>query len=121
MLAGDVENMYSRRAEGARDGRELGLEELQAHALDNIGLSRVGLGDRGGFDDVERSIEIADAINSVESVRGHGNLASALDDLGELERSFHARKEARRRAERFGFDDWLFWLRGEEALVSFSG
>ena len=94
---------------------ELGLEELQAHALDNIGISRLGKGDERGFDDLERSIAIADSINSVESARAYGNLASALDDFGELERGFEMLREARRRAERFGLDDWILWLRGEVA------
>ena len=92
---------------------ELGLEELQAHALDNIGVSRIGKDDERGFADLERSIAIADSINSVESARAYGNLASALADFGELERGFEMLREARRRAERFGLDDWLLWLRGE--------
>ncbi len=94
---------------------ELGLDELQAHALDNIGVSRLGTGDRGGLEDLERSIQIADAINSVESARAYGNLGSALHDSGELDQSFEMLKEARRRAERFGLDDWLLWLRGQTA------
>ena len=92
---------------------ELGLEELQAHALNNIGVSRLGMGDRGAIEDLERSIEISDAINSVESARAYGNLASSLVEHGELERSAELLKEAYRRAERFGLDDWLLWLRGE--------
>jgi tetratricopeptide (TPR) repeat protein len=94
---------------------ELGLEELQAHALNNIGTSRLVEGDDGGFADFERSIEIADAINSVESARAYGNLASALVDFGELERAWEMLDEARVRAERFGLDDWLNWLHGESA------
>ena len=94
---------------------ELGLDELQAHALDNIGVSRIGKDDERGFADLERSIAIADSINSVESARAYGNLASALADFGELERGFEMLGEARRRAERFGLDDWLLWLRGEVA------
>ena len=92
---------------------ELGLDELQAHALNNIGVSRLGMGDRGAIEDLERSIEISDAINSVESARAYGNLASSLVEHGELERSAELLQEAHRRAERFGLDDWLLWLRGE--------
>src|SRR5262249_26364500 len=94
---------------------ELDLPEIQAQALDNIGLSRVNLGDLEGFQDVERSIEIADAINSVESARAYGNMASLLADMAELERSWGMLAEARLRAEKFGLDDWLLWLRGEGA------
>ena len=115
MLAGDGEHAIRVGREALAMAEELGLEELQAHALDNIGLGRLGLGDEGGLADLERSIEIADAINSVESARALGNMASALEDLGELDRSFEMREQARLRCERFGLDDWLLWLRGESA------
>jgi class 3 adenylate cyclase/tetratricopeptide (TPR) repeat protein len=115
MLAGDSERAIPAGREALAMAEQLGLEELQAAALDNIGISRVQLGDRRGLDDLERSIEIADAINSVESARSYGNLASGLADLGELERSWEMVAEARVRAERFGLDDWLLWLRGESA------
>ena len=42
----------------------------------------------------------------------NGNLGSALLDLGEVDRSFEMLAETRGRAERFGLDDWLLWLRG---------
>jgi tetratricopeptide (TPR) repeat protein len=115
MLAGGAPHAIEVGRKALAMAEELGLEELQAHALDNIGLSRVAMGDQGGFEDVERSIEIADAINSVEVARALGNYASSLEDLGELERAYVVRAEARRRAERFGLDDWLNWLRGEAA------
>jgi tetratricopeptide (TPR) repeat protein len=115
MLAGDSEHGIRVGREALAMAEKLGLDELQAHALDNIGVSRLGIGDRGGFEDLERSIQIGDAINSVESARAYGNLASALVDFGELDRSFEMLKEARSRAERFGLDDWLRWLRGEFA------
>ena len=112
MLAGDREHAIRVGRQALAMAEELGLDELQAHALDNIGVSRLGIGDRGGVEDLERSIQIADAINSVESARAYGNLGSALLDLGEVDRSFEMLEEARRRAERFGLDDWLLWLRG---------
>jgi class 3 adenylate cyclase/tetratricopeptide (TPR) repeat protein len=115
MLAGEADRAIRVGREALAMAEELGLEELQAHALDNIGIARLGLGDHGGFADLERSIEIADAINSVESARAYGNLASSLDDFGELERAWELLDQARVRAERFGLDDWLYWLRGESA------
>ena len=114
MLAGNPEHAIEVGRKALAMAEELGLDEMQAHALDNIGLSRLALGDRSGFAELERSAEIADAINSIESARSLGNMASALQDIGELERSFAMREEARRRAERFGLDDWLLWLRAEK-------
>jgi tetratricopeptide (TPR) repeat protein len=115
MLAGATDDAIRGGLEALAMAEEQGLEELQAHALDNIGISRLGKGDERGFEDLERSIAIADSINSVESARAYGNLASALDDFGELEHGFEMLREARRRAERFGLDDWILWLRGEVA------
>jgi len=119
MLAGDNEPAIKAGREALAMAERLGFDELRAHALDNIGIARVQSGDRGGFEDLERSIEIADAINSVESARAYGNLASSLSDLGELERSFEMTKEAQVRAERFGLDDWLLWLRSESAFPEY--
>ena len=115
MLAGATEHAIRVGRQALAMAEELGLEELQAHALDNIGVARIGQGDHAGIADIERSIEIADRINSIESARAYGNLASALDDLGQLERSWELLHEGRLRAERFGLDDWLLWLRGESA------
>ena len=75
MLAGLGEQAIRVGRQALAMAEELGLDELQAHALNNIGVSRLGMGDRGGLEDLERSIEIADAINSVESARAYGNLA----------------------------------------------
>jgi class 3 adenylate cyclase/tetratricopeptide (TPR) repeat protein len=119
MLAGDNETAIRAGREALAMSEELELLEVQAHALDNIGIARVQSGDRGGFEDLERSIEIADAINSVESARAYGNLASSLSDMGELERAFEMMAEARVRAERFGLDDWLLWLRSESAFPEY--
>jgi tetratricopeptide (TPR) repeat protein len=113
MLAGDADHAIRVGREALAMAEELGLEELQASALNNIGVARLGHGDLGGRDDLERSIAIADSINSIESARSYGNLASELEELGELDRAQAMMEEARRRAERFGLADWLIWLRAE--------
>src|SRR5262249_24949380 len=77
-LAGNSERAIQVGEQALAMSDELGLAELQAHALTNLGMSRAQIGDRGGLDDLEKSIEIADAINSIESARGYGNLASTL-------------------------------------------
>jgi tetratricopeptide (TPR) repeat protein len=121
-IAGDRERAIDSGREALAMAEELGLDELKAHALNNIGISRTQLGGEDGFEELERSAEIADSINSVESARSYGNLASALSDLGDLEQAWKVLAEARRRAERFGLDDWLLWLRGESAYPAyFSG
>jgi class 3 adenylate cyclase/tetratricopeptide (TPR) repeat protein len=62
---------------------ELGLELLRCRVLNNVGSAKAGLGDRAGVADLERSVEIALAINSVPDIfRGYNNLAAALGRLG---------------------------------------
>jgi class 3 adenylate cyclase/tetratricopeptide (TPR) repeat protein len=92
---------------------ELQLDEIRAFALNNIGISRLATGDHGGLDDVEQSLAIAVSINSAESVRAYGNLASMLEDLGELERASAMVAEGRRLGERFGLGEARRWLRAE--------
>jgi class 3 adenylate cyclase/tetratricopeptide (TPR) repeat protein len=112
-LAGERERAIQTARDALAMAEELGIDELKAHSLNNIGISRTQLGGEDGFRDLERSAEIADSTNSMESARSYGNLSSALSDLGDLARAWQALEEARRRAERFGLDDWLLWLNGE--------
>ena len=112
MLAGIHDEAIAQGLEALAMAEELGLDEIRAHALNNIGTSRLVTGDRRGLDDLEQSIEIAVADNSTESVRAYGNLASVLEDIGELERAFEMVAEGFRLGERFGLGE-LRWLRAE--------
>ncbi len=94
--------------EAVRLGREalamsqlLGLEDVSAQALNNIGVSRVALGDDAGIEDLERAISIALEINSPELARGYRFLAAVVAISGDLERSYELFAEGRRAAERF--------------------
>jgi tetratricopeptide (TPR) repeat protein len=113
MLAGDKDYAIRVGREALEMAEQLGLEELRSHSLNNIGVARVTKGDLGGLDDLEQSIAIAVAINSTESVRSYGNLASTLTDLGEIKRAFAMNAEGRRLAERFGMGDLMRWLTAE--------
>ena len=85
---------------------ELGLDELRAHVLNTVGIARVRSGHAAGVADVERSIELALALNAVPDVlRGYNNLAGAFSDLGDLRRSREAAQQGLQAAERFG--EWI--------------
>jgi tetratricopeptide (TPR) repeat protein len=112
-LAGANQEAIRLGREALAMAEELELDEIRSHALNNIGISRIANGDRGGLDDVEQSLAIAVAINSPESVRAYGNLASMLEDLGELERASAMVAEGRRLGERFGMGEARGWLRAE--------
>jgi class 3 adenylate cyclase len=80
----------------------LGLDELRAHALDNIGIAKVQLGDRNGLADIERSVEIALAAKSPEAGRAYNNLADMFWQFGDLRRATELLDEAVRVSETFG-------------------
>jgi class 3 adenylate cyclase/tetratricopeptide (TPR) repeat protein len=111
MLAGDAEAAIRLGREALSMMEELGGdEEGRAFVLNNIGSARVRAGDAGGVDDLEESVTISEAIKSAESVRGYGNLASTVTDLGELERRTEALERGVAAAKRFGLGEHLGWL-----------
>jgi class 3 adenylate cyclase/tetratricopeptide (TPR) repeat protein len=113
-LAGNAEEAIAvgRRALELAD--QLGLDELRADAMYVTGLARAALGDEDGIQDVERSIEITDSLNSPWSVRGYANLASLLANVGDLERAWTLYARARELAERFADVRGLRWLALEQ-------
>jgi tetratricopeptide (TPR) repeat protein len=92
---------------------EMGLDELRAHALDSIGISRARIGDERGIADLEQSIALAVAHNSLESVRGYANLGNAMVEYGDLARAFEVYQQGRDAAQRFGDVDRILWFEVE--------
>ncbi len=82
-------------AEAIRLGRDalalaerLGLGELRAHALNNVGVARVHSGDPGGIDDLEQSMAVATQASAPgELCRSMFNLSATLWEQGQLERA----------------------------------
>ncbi len=113
MVARENEEAIRVGREALAMAEQLGLDVIRAHALNNVGTARVQSGDLDGLEDLERSIEITESLNSPESVRGIANLASALATLGQLRRAWKLNGEARRLADRLGHAPHVRWLRGE--------
>ena len=103
----------------AGDGRGAGLDELRAHALNNIGVAKGAMGDLSGLDDLRRSIAISSSSNSPESRRGLNNLASLLRQLGDLAPPSALFTEALTVAQRFGVVTDVLWVRAELASLAF--
>ena len=101
-------------AERARDlAEEIGWEDGLSQALAHIGLSRIDLGDRGGLEDLARSIEVAAAAGVLATLsRSHNTLAVAYQVLGDLRAAYEARLEAARIAERLGLASAVRWFDG---------
>ena len=99
--------------------RELGLRELQAHALNNIGTARVSDGDLEGFADLEEAFAIAEAINSPEALRALGNQASLTGSLGELQRAHELYEHVVELSRRLGISGFVLWCEVELALLDY--
>jgi class 3 adenylate cyclase/tetratricopeptide (TPR) repeat protein len=116
MLAGES-------SEAIRIGREalamadlLDIDEVRANALDNIGAARGNSGDRGGIDDLERAMTLADRCNfPQERSRARANLASVLWTIGMLERAADLVADAQVTAERFGQTLFHRWVAANKA------
>jgi Tetratricopeptide repeat len=81
----------------------LGLDELQAHALDNIGTARAGRGDTAdGIAALERSVEIGLALRSHEAARALNNLSTVHASQGDFRRQSELLVEAVRVGEEVG-------------------
>jgi class 3 adenylate cyclase/tetratricopeptide (TPR) repeat protein len=107
-------DMAIRTGEQALEMAEgLGLDEIRAHALNNIGSARVALADDGGIEDLEASLAIALVSNSSESVRAFLNLGTSLADFGRLQEAFLVHAKGRRAAERFGDRAGMQWFAAE--------
>jgi class 3 adenylate cyclase/tetratricopeptide (TPR) repeat protein len=113
MIRGENEEAIRAGLEALDMADDLGIEDVRAHALDSIGLSRARSGDPRGLADLEASIAIAVAVNSLESVRGYANLGSALVEAGELERAFKMYDDGRGAANRFGDAERIRWFDAE--------
>jgi tetratricopeptide (TPR) repeat protein len=113
MLAGEGFEAVRVGREAMAMAEQLGLEEVQAHVLNNIGCARAFSGDSGGIADVQQSINLARAINSPdEFARALNNLSSILFQMGDLQRSRALRAEASDTEQRFGTGTSARYARG---------
>jgi class 3 adenylate cyclase/tetratricopeptide (TPR) repeat protein len=119
MLAGRSAEAISVGGEALAMAEELGLDELRAHALNNIGVAKANSGVPSGLGDLRESIDITLVLNSPEAYRGLNNLASVTCSLGDQRRGEELHREALDVAERFGLAGPTIWLRAELAVDAY--
>jgi class 3 adenylate cyclase len=121
-LADEYERTAALAGEALPIAESLGDDEMRAHVLNSRGIARLGLDDKGGIDDLERSRELARGRGGPEYVRACGNLASMLIGEGELERARDLHVEALASAREIGYEEPTRWLRTELAYdLSYAG
>jgi tetratricopeptide (TPR) repeat protein len=100
---------------------EFGRDDLVSNLLNTIGMARVSGGNPAGISDLERSLELAEAANAPKEIQqAHNNLANMYWQLGRLDEASEQLARARRAAERYGNDQALRWLDGEDVFDSAS-
>ncbi len=88
---------------------ELGLVELAARAMCNLGLAKTGVLEfDGAVADLEQSIELARSVSSPEEARARHNLGSATFFRGDVKRATELFAEAAALANRFGLPQLAF-------------
>jgi class 3 adenylate cyclase/tetratricopeptide (TPR) repeat protein len=120
MLGGRFDDAIQIGRQALEMASELGLDEVRAHALNNIGSARVNAGDTGGINDLEQSIKITDEIGSPESLRGYNNLFANHVSIGQLDKAAAAVRAGLPLAERFGNAvATARWLRFERIHIAY--
>ena len=95
----------------------VGVDDIRTSALNSIGTARVTLGDLGGFDDIERSIRIAEAANLPWHVaRGNVNLGVSLFYAGDMRRALEVHERNLAYTLRIGMEGGITWNKAEVAF-----
>jgi tetratricopeptide (TPR) repeat protein len=120
MLGGRLDDAISIGAEALKMAEQLGLDEVRAHALNNIGTAKIFMAQDDGLDDLKLSIEIATAAHSVEALRGYNNLGVQFVQRGDVRRAwevFAAGWELAR--SRYRGDQNALWLMSQRVAMAF--
>ena len=97
---------------------ELGLDDVRAALLNIVGTARVAVGDESGLADLEQSLAIGLELSLAPHLhRTYHNLMESYRQIGRLEKSAEVLAAERRSDERFGLQQHLRWVLGEEAVT----
>jgi class 3 adenylate cyclase/tetratricopeptide (TPR) repeat protein len=102
MLAARSDDAIRLGREAVAIAEPLGLDEIRAHALNNIGTARVAAGDPAGIDDVLLAVEIGEAAKSPDVARAMNNLHVSYDIIGDKRRGTAYVRTAYARARELG-------------------
>ena len=101
---------------------QLGLHEIEAEALQFVGMTRLDAGDENGIHDIERALAVATELNSPVSLSCYGNLADMRRYFGSVRDSSVLHLAGEQAARRFGIPVQVRRFRAEQAAdLYFSG
>ena len=116
-LSGDREKALPLGERALTMAEEVGDDELISHVLNSLGMAHTVLGDPRGIDELQRSVEFAQAANSPDAIHtALNNLANMQWRMGDLDGASASLAQARESNERFGTSGGLLWLDVEDML-----
>ena len=117
MLAGDYEGAILAGQDVLPMAKQLSLDDVRAVLLNILGTSRIAVGDESGLADLEQSLAIGLELSLARHLhRTYHNLMESYRQMGRLEKSAEVLAAERRSDERFGLQQQLRWVLGEEAV-----
>jgi class 3 adenylate cyclase/tetratricopeptide (TPR) repeat protein len=121
MVSDQNESAVERGREALRLAEELGLDDLRAHALNNIGAARGALGDLGGIDNLIKSVEIARETNAIpDLLRSNNNLGTTLLIVGRVREGREALRETLDLARHYGHHGYARWIEAGAGINLFA-
>ena len=117
-ISGDSPGGLRLATEALEMAEALEVEELIAHSLGTIGLSKVYLGDPTGAQDEVRALEMAMAVNSPVAGSIANNVAVHAFFAFEFRRAGELFEEGLRIAERLGDASGARWLRAQVGQIA---
>jgi class 3 adenylate cyclase/tetratricopeptide (TPR) repeat protein len=120
MVSGRFEDSIRIGREALGIARKMGEDEITTFALNSVGTARISLGDHGGFDDIEESIEVAERANLPWHItRNNVNLGVSLYHVGDVRRALTVHQRNLELARRFGMQGGIHWNLAEVAADLF--
>ena len=117
MLGDRNESAIVNGREALRMAEALGLDDIRTHALNNVGVARVALGDHDGLHDLDESIALASRLNlTADLIRGYNNRGTSRVILGLADEARDDVNEAHRLAVHFGHLGFARWSEGAPLL-----
>ncbi len=121
LLAGLEKEAIPAATEAFELAQRLGIAELEAAALNTLGMARWNNGDPRGIADLERSVEIGLAAGAPDVASSMNNLGVVVEESGDFLRSIEVFEETARVAERLGNRQQVRWQQGSRVWFDYHG
>ena len=120
MLAHETDSAVSWARRTIELAEPLGRPDILSHALNNLGTARLIRGDLGGWEDVERSLELALTGNFQEhAARAYTNMSWQAAGMYQLDRASGYLEDGIAYCDEHDLDSWRLYMLGLSSRVQF--